>query len=70
LHFFGQHQALPIPTFANWLRPLRQIELVVYTQRPFAGPEIVLATLRLIRRLPAGSSSSATACDWQASDHS
>ena len=31
--------------FANWLKPLRQVEWVVYSKRPFAGSEAVLAYL-------------------------
>ena len=32
-------------TFADWLKPLRQIDWVVYSKRPFAGPEAVLSYL-------------------------
>ena len=46
LEFFGQHQSLSdATTFANFLRPLRQIDWVVYAKRPFAGPAAVLAYL-------------------------
>jgi hypothetical protein len=46
LCFFGDHSDLAdSPTFANWLKPLRQQEWVVYAKRPFAGPEAVLAYL-------------------------
>ena len=31
--------------FADWLKPLRQVEWVVYSKRPFAGPEAVLSYL-------------------------
>ena len=31
--------------FADWLRPLRRIDWVVYAKRPFAGPAAVLAYL-------------------------
>ncbi len=31
--------------FGDWLKPLRQIEWVVYSKRPFAGPEAVLSYL-------------------------
>ena len=31
--------------FAEWLKPLRQVEWVVYSKRPFAGPEAVLSYL-------------------------
>jgi len=46
LRFFGEHAALADPAaFAQWLKPLRQCEWVVYAKRPFAGPEAVLAYL-------------------------
>jgi predicted RNA-binding Zn-ribbon protein involved in translation (DUF1610 family) len=46
LQFFGEHQALAeVKAFADWLKPLRQSEWVVYAKRPFAGPEAVLAYL-------------------------
>jgi len=46
LQFFGEHQALAEETtFTDWLKPLRQIEWVVYAKRPFAGPAAVLAYL-------------------------
>ena len=46
LQFFGQHQALAeAHAFTDWLKPLRQIEWVVYAKRPFAGPATVLAYL-------------------------
>ena len=46
LHFFGEHQALAdAESFADWLKPLRQCEWVVYAKRPFAGPDAVLAYL-------------------------
>jgi len=46
LQFFGKHQSLAeAKTFADWLKPLRQIEWVVYAKRPFAGPDEVLAYL-------------------------
>jgi len=31
--------------FADWLKPLHQVEWVVYSKRPFAGPEAVLSYL-------------------------
>ena len=31
--------------FTDWLKPLRQVEWVVYSKRPFAGPEAVLSYL-------------------------
>jgi hypothetical protein len=46
LRFFGAHTPLDDATaFANWLRPLRQCEWVVYAKKPFSGPEAVLAYL-------------------------
>jgi hypothetical protein len=46
LQFFGEHQSLAeTKAFADWLRPLRQCEWVVYAKRPFAGPDAVLAYL-------------------------
>ncbi len=46
LRFFGEHAALAnAAAFAEWLKPLRQCEWVVYAKRPFAGPEAVLAYL-------------------------
>jgi predicted RNA-binding Zn-ribbon protein involved in translation (DUF1610 family) len=46
LQFFGEHQGLAeAKTFGDWLKPLRQLEWVVYAKRPFAGPEAVLAYL-------------------------
>jgi hypothetical protein len=46
LQFFGEYTALADMTaFADWLKPLRRIEWVVYAKRPFAGPGAVLAYL-------------------------
>lgn len=46
LKFFGDYQELEEPSaFANWIKPLRQVEWVVYAKKPFAGPEAVLAYL-------------------------
>ncbi len=46
LHFFGDLRHLAdARAFAGHLRPLRNIEWVVYAKRPFAGPEAVLAYL-------------------------
>ena len=46
LRFFGDHEGLAEPiAFAAMLRPLRKIEWVVYSKKPFGGPEAVLAYL-------------------------
>jgi len=46
LHFFGNHAPLAnAKTFAAYLAPLRKAEWVVYSKRPFGGPEAVLAYL-------------------------
>jgi Putative transposase/Transposase zinc-binding domain len=46
LQFFGDHTALADRTaFAAYLAPLRKVEWVVYSKRPFGGPEAVLAYL-------------------------
>jgi putative transposase len=46
LQFFGDHTALvDRAAFAAYLAPLRKAEWVVYSKRPFGGPEEVLAYL-------------------------
>jgi hypothetical protein len=46
LQFFGEHAALIEPRlFAAYLAPLRKAEWVVYSKRPFGGPQAVLAYL-------------------------
>jgi hypothetical protein len=46
LSFFGDHAPLTVcRAFAAYLRPLRKVEWVVYSKRPFGGPEAVLAYL-------------------------
>jgi hypothetical protein len=46
LHFFADHAALVEPeTFQAHLAPLRRAEWVVYSKRPFGGPEAVLTYL-------------------------
>ena len=46
LRFFGDHADLVDATaFATLLKPLRQIDWVVYAKEPFAGPKAVLAYL-------------------------
>jgi hypothetical protein len=40
LRFFGEHTELvEADAFAEWLRPPRKIDWVLYAKRPFAGPE-------------------------------
>jgi hypothetical protein len=46
LSFFGDHAPLAAcKAFAAYLKPLRKIEWVVYSKRPFGGPEAVLSYL-------------------------
>jgi hypothetical protein len=46
LKFFGEHaQLAERRAFAAYLRPLRKTEWVVYSKRPFGGPQAVLAYL-------------------------
>jgi hypothetical protein len=46
LQFFGNHAALiDAQAFAAYLAPLRNVEWVVYSRRPFGGPKAVLAYL-------------------------
>src|SRR5262249_2479631 len=46
LAFFGNHAPLANgQAFAAYLAPLRKTEWVVYSKRPFGGPEAVLAYL-------------------------
>ena len=46
LQFFGQHAPLATrQAFASYLAPARKSEWVVYSKRPFGGPEAVLAYL-------------------------
>jgi putative transposase/transposase-like zinc-binding protein len=46
LQFFGQHAPLAnAHAFATYLAPLRKTEWIVYSKRPFGGPEAVLAYL-------------------------
>jgi hypothetical protein len=64
LQFFGQHRNLSEPRdFANYLRPLRKIDWVVYAKRPFAGPEAVLAYLSRYTHRVAIANSRLIACD-------
>jgi hypothetical protein len=46
LYFFSDHAALAdAQAFAAYLAPLRKVDWVVYSKRPFGGPEAVLAYL-------------------------
>jgi hypothetical protein len=46
LCFFGEHRFLADATaFADWLKPFKKIDWVVYAKPPFAGPEAVLSYL-------------------------
>ena len=46
LQFFGEHAALQdAKVFADWIKPMRGQEWVVYAKRPFAGPQAVLDDL-------------------------
>jgi len=46
LQFFGDHASLTYQqAFAAYLAPLRKIEWIVYSKRPFGGPAAVLAYL-------------------------
>ena len=48
LQFFGELEPLTeVAAFTDYLKPLRQIEWVVYAKRPFSGPEAVLTYLSL-----------------------
>ena len=58
LQFFGEHRALiESKAFAACLNPLCKINGVLYTKRPFAGPDAVLAYLaRYTHRVAIGNS--------------
>ena len=46
LQFFGEHRRLgDVDAFAACLAPLRTTRWFVYSKRPFAGPQAVLAYL-------------------------
>ncbi|SNT32396.1 Transposase zinc-binding domain-containing protein [Antarctobacter heliothermus] len=46
LHFFGEHvELIDRNAFDDFLKPLHQIDWVVYAKEPFAGPKAVLAYL-------------------------
>ena len=64
LKFFGDHvQLAGRDAFIAYLAPLRQSEWVVYSKRPFAGPEAVLAYLSRYTHRVAISNSRLTAAD-------
>jgi Putative transposase/Transposase zinc-binding domain len=64
LRFFGSHAALAdAHAFAAHLAPLRRCEWVVYSKRPFGGPEAVLAYLSRYTHRVAISNSRLIACD-------
>ena len=64
LQFFGAHAQLADPAaFAQYLAPPRAVEWVVYSKRPFGGPEAVLAYLSRYTHRVAISNSRLLACD-------
>src|SRR5713101_3630663 len=64
LQFFGDHtQLAKRHSFTAYLAPLRKIEWVVYSKRPFGGPEAVLAYLSLYTHRIAISNSRLVAFD-------
>ncbi len=64
LQFFGDRADLALPAaFKAYLAPLRRAEWVVYSKRPFGGPEAVLAYLSRYTHRVAISNSRLTAFD-------
>ena len=64
LRFFGAHAKLADrAAFARYLAPSRAVEWVVYSKRPFGGPEAVLAYLSRYTHRVAISNSRLLACD-------
>jgi len=64
LQFFGKHAPLAdAQAFAAYLAPLRKIEWVVYSKRPFGGPAAVLAYLSRYTHRVAIANSRLTAFD-------
>jgi Putative transposase/Transposase zinc-binding domain len=64
LQFFGQLAPLAnAQAFATYLAPLRKTEWVVYSKRPFGGPQAVLAYLSRYTHRVAISNSRLMACD-------
>src|ERR1700726_4305309 len=67
LKFFGKHAALTNEqAFAAYLAPLRNSEWVVYSKRPFGGPEEVLRYLARYTHRVAISNRRLIACDEKA----
>ena len=68
LQFFGAHAKLADrAAFAQYLAPSRKVEWVVYSKRPFGGPEAVLAYLSRYTHRVAISNSRLLAYDGAAS---
>jgi len=66
LQFFSNHASLAnAQAFATYLAPLHKTEWVVYSKRPFGGPEAVLAYLSRYTHRVAISNSRLIACDQQ-----
>jgi Putative transposase/Transposase zinc-binding domain len=66
LQFFGNHAVLADPAaFAAYIAPLRKAEWVVYSKRPFGGPEQVLAYLARYTHRVAIANSRLIACDGE-----
>jgi hypothetical protein len=66
LSFFGDHAYLAdAQSFAAYFAPLRKTEWVVYSKRPFGGPEAVLAYLSRYTHRVAIANSRLIACDRQ-----
>jgi len=64
LQFFGNHAHLAdAKAFADYLRPLRKMEWVVYAKKRFAGPEAVLAYLSRYTHRVAIANSRLISCD-------
>jgi hypothetical protein len=64
LQFFGEHAALSTrEAFAAYLAPLRNSEWVVYSKRPFGGPQQVLRYLARYTHRVAISNHRLLACD-------
>jgi putative transposase/transposase-like zinc-binding protein len=64
LQFFGKHAPLAdVQAFAAYLAPLRNSEWVVYSKRPFGGPEEVLRYLARYTHRVAISNRRLIACD-------